>query len=170
MPYGEFMLPPPAVNYSRIVMSNINLSGDHTASKQSGGFTVKEYFTHDYYPTKMYFDANKDDYGILNGSSSVEQTNLGGGQPHDYDKRRNYRRGTAIPLSLGIFNYNLDYRWLAQSFLFIQTNMNGQVRAESTYGGTYDRLYFSNRDLYFSSSSNPNISLTSRVAYDYYQP
>lgn len=170
MPYGEFRLPPPSVNYSRIVMSNLSLSGANTTTKQSGGFLVKEYFTHDYYPTKMYFDENKDDYGILNGNSSVEQTNLGGGQPQNYDKRRNYRRGTAIPLSLGIFNYNLDYKWLAQSFLFIETNMNGQVRAESTYGGTYDRLYFSDRDSYISTSDNPDISLTSRVAYDYYQP
>lgn len=171
-PYGEFNLPPPMVNYSRVVLSNVNINGanNETTKKQSGGFTVKEFITYEDYPSKMYFNPEEHDNSILAGSESVRQTLLGGKSPQGYDKRLNYRRGAAVPLSLGIFNYSMDYRWLAQSFMFIQTNMNGQVHAEATYGGNYDRLYFSDRDTYFGTNPDADIALTSRMEYEYYQP
>lgn len=172
-PYGEFRLPPAVVTYSRVVSSNLMVNGanNEQTQQQAGGFTVKEFFTYEDYPSNMYFDPSKDDYGILSGLESVERTSLGGGSPKDYDKRLNYRRGSVVPLALGIFNYNMDYRWLAQSYLFIETNMNGQVKSEAMYGGNYNRLYFSDPATYFSPANNQqDISLTSQTIYDYYQP
>jgi hypothetical protein len=159
MPYGEFLLPPPSVNYGRVVISNI-----YKGSQQNDGFAVKEYFTMEDYPSKMRFDDPK--YGILEGLKSVQRTELGSGFPSLEDVRLNYRRESYIPLSLGMFNYNRHFRWMTQAFMFIQTNMNGKVKSEQTYAGVYNRDYFANP----SAVTNTDISLTNKTTYEYIEP
>jgi len=162
-PYGEFLLPPPSVNYSRVVVSNI-----YKGTQQNDGFKVTEYYTHKDYPTSMKFDDEK--FGILNGLSSVQHTALGSGFPSLEDVRLNYRLESLLPVSVSAgpasFNYNRHYRWMAQAFMFIQTNMSGKVKSEQTYGGVYNRDYFANPD----PAVEYGISKTSEVTYDYVQP
>jgi len=159
MPYGEFLLPPASVNYSRVVISNI-----YKGSQQNDGFAVKEYFTMEDYPSKMRFDDSK--FGILEGFKSVQKTELGSGFPSLEDVRLNYRRESYIPLSFGLFNYNRHFRWMAQAFMFIQTNMNGKVKSEQTYAGVYNRDYFANP----SAVTTTDISLTKKTTYEYIEP
>lgn len=159
VPYGEFLLPPPMVNYSRVVTSSI-----YKGNQQNDGFKVQEFFTMEDYPTKMNFNDAK--FGILNGQKSVQYTNLGSGKPTGNDKKLNYKRTSFIPLNFGLFNYNQHYRWTNQAFMFIQTNMNGQKKSEQTYGGVYNRDYFINP----TANGNMGIALTSKTTYDYIQP
>ena len=159
MPYGEFLLPPPSVNYSRVVVSSI-----YKGTQQNEGFSVKEYFTTEDYPTNMRFDDPK--FGILEGFKSVQKTELGSGFPSIEDVRLNYRRESFLPLSLGLFNYNRHFRWMTQAFMFIQTNMNGKVKSEQTYAGVYNRDYFANP----TAATDTDISLTSKTTYEYIEP
>lgn len=173
LPHGEFMLPSPSVHYGRVVLSNINIeqAGEVVTKKQAGGFTVNQYYTAADYPTKMYFDASQEDYGILNESpenQNVDQTYLWGDTRNG--ARQNYSRKTIVGIPANI-SYNLDQRWLAQGFLFIQTNMVGQQKETATYGGTYDPLYFADHNSYLAlQNGSPDISLTSKMEYHYYQP
>ncbi len=173
-PYGEFMLPSPSVHYGRVVMSNLNIKdtvGEIKTKQQAGGFTVQQYYTAADYPTKMYFDKSKADYGILNETpdeQNVDQTYLWGDKRNG--ARHNYSRKSILG-TIGTIAYNKDKRWLAQGFLFIQTNMVGQAKEEATYGGSYDPLYFSDHQAYLAQlNGSADISLTSKMEYEYYQP
>ncbi len=174
LPHGEFMLPSPSVHYSRVVLSNINVENAASVvqtKRQAGGFTVQEYYTAADYPTKMYFDESKEDYGILNESASdqnIDKTGLWGDMRNGKDHNYSRKQIATIP---GVISYSVDKRWLAQGFLFIQTNMVGQQRENTTYGGTYDPLYFSDHTAYLSQQNgSSDISLTSKMEYSYYQP
>lgn len=162
VPYGEFILPVPNVNYSRVVTHSIYVKG----KKQSTGFQVNEYFTTADYPTKMKYNDGRFTNSILKGKESVAFTKLTGKEPSKDDRRRNYKRWSFVPIPLGIFNYNLHYRWTAQGFMFIQTNMNGQMKSQSTYSGVYDSNYFSNT----SYVTSGEILLTHKATYNYYEP
>lgn len=159
VPYGEFLLPPASITYGRVVTSNI-----YKGNQQNDGFKVQEFYTMEDYPSLMRFDDPK--FGILEGLTSLQYTKLGTGKPTDEDKRRNYRRSSFVPVNLGLFNYNQHYRWTSQSFMFIQTDMNGKTKSEQTYSGVYNRAYFQDP----SANSAFGITLTSKVTYDYIQP
>ena len=151
-PHGEFILPNPSVHYGRVVTSNIAIenAGTVVTKKQASGFSVNSYYTAADYPTKMYFDSSQEDYGILNETAedqNVDQTYLWGDTRNA--ARHNYSRKNILKVPAGAINYDLDQRWLAQGFLFIQTNMVGQQREAVTYGTTYDPLYFADHNRYF---------------------
>ena len=59
-------------------------------------------------------------------------------------------------VNLGLIAFNVEKSWASQGFRFIQTNMNGQKKRSSTYGGTYNREFAA--------------PISSYEEYDYFEP
>ena len=118
-PLGESILPAPSVGHRRVVVENI-----HTGNSGNGYAVHDFYTTYDYPFDKTYNPLDNDRIRNFTGSAN-ERTDL----EEDTDQFR---------VNLGLVAFNVEKSWASQGFRFIQTNMNGQKKRTSTYGGTYN--------------------------------
>lgn len=142
-PLGETIMPVPSVGHSRVVVENIH------SGKTGSGFAVHEFWTAKDYPvTRFYSDAggkNMDVTGSGVGASNLEDN-------HKIDW---------LEFPLGLFNYSVRKKFMAQGYRFIFNNMHGQIKKVASYAGICN----------YTDILDPNESfLTSAVEYTYFEP
>lgn len=126
-PIGESILPAASVNYSRVVVENVN------SNKVKNGFTVHEFYTTKDFPYDMDYSCpvkKSDDNQRIESDvigKGVEKTSL----------VDNTERDNLPEINLLLFSFRQSKLWMTQGFRFIRNSMNGLVKQVSVYGGEY---------------------------------
>jgi len=112
-PIGESILPGPSIGYSRVVSKNIH------SGKTNPGFTVSEFYTVRDFPfDKQYATPAIDGKGVDYTSISQDDDLL----------------DIVVP---GLASYHKANLYRTQGYRFIISNMHGQPRRISAYGGDF---------------------------------
>jgi len=156
-PLGENVLPSASVGHSRVIVENIHK-----------GRTGTGHVVYDYYTAKDYHFDKRYSVGDLAGRQAFESTELN----KDQDD---------LIIPTGVFNYTKKHSFATQGFSFAITNMHGQQKKITSYGGEYHSSikymtayekfeYFEPGEqvemIEFNNSSSPNQSTYSTGLYN----